>query len=74
MLSPCPHWRWTEYGTVQCLYTGYEEIDQDDSEETMALLDAWHAGDEQARRFPLPGLFADMIKVCDVNPEPEPDC
>jgi hypothetical protein len=72
-ILPCPHWQWTEHGTVRCLLKGYEEIDDSETEASLALLDAWHAGDEVARRLPLPGWFADMNKICDINTELEPE-
>ncbi|HET8701900.1 MAG TPA: hypothetical protein VFL97_09570, partial [Nitrococcus sp.] len=65
----CPYWQRTENGTIRCVFTDLEVLDDEsqDAEESLSLL-ATHLGSkERANAFPRNWALADEIKVCGIN-------
>ena len=67
----CPYWQRTIYGTVTCLFTGDEVIDELSPDEDSLSLLAAKIGKNAAINFPKDDDLTDEIKICGINQDKE---
>lgn len=67
----CPYWQRTNYGTVRCLATGYEEVFEDDCNAHSIIKQLFNVA-YPYEVFVGGGAFYDECKICGINEEPLP--